>query len=61
VARATARYMEYPSPTDLTINRELGEPNDAPAKVVFDVLWVRCEKSNRKARIPVGSESHECT
>ena len=42
--------------THLTINRELGEPEDGPTKAVFEFLRGRCEKSSRKARIPVGSE-----
>ena len=42
--------------THLTINRELGEPDDAPTKAVFEFLRSRCEKAIPKSRISMGSD-----
>ena len=54
-AGVEARVSPAEGKTHLTINRELGEPDDAPTKEVIEFLRSQCEKSNRKARIPVGS------
>jgi acetyl esterase/lipase len=44
-AGVEAKVLPAEGKTHLTINRELGEPDDAPTREVFEFLRVHCEKS----------------
>jgi acetyl esterase/lipase len=47
-AGVTATVVPAEEKTHLTINRELGQPDDAPTKAVFDFLREHWQKSNIK-------------
>ncbi len=47
-ADVEAKVVPAEGKTHATINRELGEPDDAPTQAVFEFLRDRCEKPGKK-------------
>lgn len=46
LAGVEATVVPAEGKTHATINRELGQPDDAPTKTVFEFLSDRCRKSD---------------
>ena len=47
-AGVEAKVVPAEGKTHATINRELGQPDDAPTKDVFEFLRAQCKKSDTK-------------